>query len=256
VELGVVLHEGDAFALDGVGHNAGGPALGGLGFPQRLLNGGEIVAIDLDGVPAEGAPLIGHGRDSHDVLHEAIELDAVVIHDGNYVIDLMEGAGHGGFPDLAFLDFAVAEHDISAAGAAVEARAQSHSKGQREAFAQRAGGGLQAGNEAHVGMPLVDGAEFAQGIQLADGGVGETGFRHDGIEHGRGVALGEDETVAIGPLGVLRVDAHVVEVELDHDFDGRERSSGVPRLGGAGHLDNLAANTFTDGLKFFYGFGH
>ena len=105
-------------------------------------------------------------------------------------------------------------------------------------------------------MPLVHGAELAQGIQLADRGVGEAGFRHDGIEHGGGVALGENEAVAIRPLGVLGVDMHVVEVELDHDFDGRERSSGVPRFGGAGHLDNLAANTFTDGLKFFDGFGH
>src|SRR5271157_2295779 len=47
VKLGIVLHEGDALALDGVGHDAGGPELGGLGFPKRFLDGGEIVAVDL-----------------------------------------------------------------------------------------------------------------------------------------------------------------------------------------------------------------
>ena len=55
MELGVVLHEGDAFALDGVGHDAGGPELGGLGFAQRFLDGRDIVSVYLQRVPAEGA---------------------------------------------------------------------------------------------------------------------------------------------------------------------------------------------------------
>src|SRR5450432_94226 len=59
VELRIVLHEGDAFPLDGVGHNAGRLALGGLGFLKRGLDGGEIVAVDFDGVPSEGAPFVG-----------------------------------------------------------------------------------------------------------------------------------------------------------------------------------------------------
>src|SRR5437899_1529882 len=54
VELRIVLHEGDALAFDGVGHNAGGRAFGGFGFLQRGFDSFEIVAVDIDGVAAVG----------------------------------------------------------------------------------------------------------------------------------------------------------------------------------------------------------
>ena len=114
---------------------------------------GEVVAVDLDGVPAEGAPFVGQRLDFHDVLYEAVELDAVVVHDGDHVVDLVESAGHGGFPDLAFLDFAVAQQHVGAGRAAVEPRREPHSERQREPFAQRAGGGFQAGMKRMSGWP-------------------------------------------------------------------------------------------------------
>src|SRR5450432_4393184 len=67
VELRIILHKGDALAFYGVGHNAGGRALGGFGFLQRGFDGFEIVAVDLDGVPAEGAPFIRQRRHLHNV---------------------------------------------------------------------------------------------------------------------------------------------------------------------------------------------
>src|SRR5258708_193798 len=63
MELRIVLHEGDALTLDGVGHNAGWNALGGLGFLKRGLDGAQIVAVDFDGVPPKGAPFIGQRGD-------------------------------------------------------------------------------------------------------------------------------------------------------------------------------------------------
>ena len=58
MKLGVVLHERHALAFDRVGHDAGGLALGGLGFFEGLLDGNEVVAVDFEGMLAECAPLL------------------------------------------------------------------------------------------------------------------------------------------------------------------------------------------------------
>ena len=115
---------------------------------------------------------------------------------------------------------------------------------------ERAGGGLERVDEAHVGMALVDRAELAQGVELVDGRLGVARLRHGGVEHRRGVSLGEDEAVAVRLGGILRVDPHPVEEQLDHDLDGRERSARMAGFGGAGHLDDLAADTLRNILKF------
>ena len=65
----------------------------------------------------------------------------------------VEGARHGGFPDLSFLDFAVAQHDVSARWPAIQARRQAHPERQRQAFAERAGGSLEAGMKRTSGWP-------------------------------------------------------------------------------------------------------
>ena len=103
---------------------------------KRLADGAEVVPVDLDGVPAEGAPLVGQRRDIHDVLHEAVELDPVVVDDRDHVVDLVEGARHGRFPDLPFLDLAVAQHHVRAVRPAVEAVGESHADAERKAFAR------------------------------------------------------------------------------------------------------------------------
>src|ERR1017187_3537333 len=149
VELGIVLHKRNAFVFDGVRHNAGGLSLGGLGFVEGLLDGCEVVAVDLDGVPPERPPFGGQRRDFHDVAHEAIEMDTVVVHNRHHVVQLVEGARHGGFPDLPFLDLAVPHHGVSAAGPPVEARRDAHPQRQRKTFAQGSRGGLQRRYEPH-----------------------------------------------------------------------------------------------------------
>ena len=99
-------------------------------------------------------------------------------------------------------------------------------------------------------MALVHGAELPQRIELSDGRLGVTRLRHRGVEHRRGVPLGQNEAVAIGLSGVFRVDPHPVEVQLDDQFDGGKRSAGMAGFGSAGHLDDFAPNTLRDFLKF------
>ena len=200
--------------------------------------------------------LSASGVDVHDVLHEAVQLDAVVVHDGHQVVHLVERADHGRFPDLAFLNLAVAQHHEGARRAAVQPRRQRHAEAERQALAQRTGGGFQAGDEAHVGMALEDAAELAQRVQLVLRRIGVAALRHHAVEHRRRMALGEDEAVAVRPLRVRRIDPHVIEVQFDHDFDRRKRSTGMPRFGGGDHLDDVAPYTLGYVLQFSYGFGH
>ena len=57
-------------------------------------------------------------------------------------------------------------------------------------------------------------------------------------------------------VGFVRIDVHVVEVQLDQDLDGRERSARMARTGGAGHLDNFTPDLPGLGLQFVKRFGH
>ena len=193
------------------------------------------MAVDLDGVPAEGAPFIGQRRDVHDVFHEAIELDAVVVHDGHHVIQLMERAGHGRFPDLPFLDLAVAQHHVGARRPPSRRAASPIPSASDRPSPSEPVEASSDGMKRMSGMALVNRAELAQGVQLVERGIGIAGLRHHGVEHRRGVSLGKNEAVAIRQGGILRIDVHVVEIQLHQNLHRRERPPGWPDSGGADH---------------------
>ena len=73
---------------------------------------------------------------------------------------------------------------------------------------------------------------------------------HHGIEHGSGVAFGEDEAVALRPLGVGGVVPHDVEEERDQDLDRGKRSAGMAGFGGPDHFDDVTASLLGDRLQF------
>ena len=56
MKLGVVLHEGDTLAFDGMGDYRSGLAFGGSGLFERRAHSSRIVAIDFNDVPTEAAP--------------------------------------------------------------------------------------------------------------------------------------------------------------------------------------------------------
>ena len=62
------------------------------------------------------------------------------------IFELVVAGEFGGFPDLAFGEFAVADEDVDARGAFIEARADGQACAYREALAQRAGGCVYAGD--------------------------------------------------------------------------------------------------------------
>ena len=54
---------------------------------KAFCSAANVVAVHFDGVPAEAAPLVRQRTHSHDVFHEAVELNLVVIDDRHHVVD-------------------------------------------------------------------------------------------------------------------------------------------------------------------------
>src|SRR5437764_10414816 len=105
------LHERDAFSLDGVRDDARGMVARIVPrFFQRRDDLVEVMAIDLDHVPVEGAEFVAQRTDVQYLCGEVIELLLVVVDDQRQVVELVEGREHRSLPVLAFLDLAVAGH--------------------------------------------------------------------------------------------------------------------------------------------------
>ena len=68
-----------------------------------------------------------------------------------------------------------------------------------------------------------------------------------GIKARRGMALGEDEAVALRILGVLRVDPQFPVIQVSKQVRSRQASAGMAGLGSMGGLDHA----HTDLAGFF-----
>ena len=122
----------------------------------------------------------------------------------------------GGLPDLALLQLAVAqEHEDAHLVALVEPRPERHADTGREPLAEGARRHVDPGG-VDVGMTLQDGADLVVGGERIGREVAALHER-DVVDH-RGVALGEDEAVAVLPLRVRRIDAHDLEVQGGQDL--------------------------------------
>src|SRR5216117_354581 len=250
VPLGVVLHERDPLALDGVGHDERRRPPGRLGRIERLPDLVRVVAVDLEDGPPERLPLRDDGLEVHDLRHEIVELDLVVVEDDAEVVERVGGPAelrrrHRRLPHLPLLDLAVAEDAVDARRSGAELEPERHAERDRQALAERARRRLDAGQGGPVGMALEPRAELAERDEL--GFVEVARPRHDRVERGDGVALGEDDAVPIGPVGALRVVAQPTEVERREDIDHRERAARMPRACVGEHADDLHPALAGDG---------
>ena len=102
----------------------------------------HVVAVDLDGVPAERAPLVGDRFDVDD--HRAIGLDAVAVDHRDEVVEAEGRSGGGGFPGRALLQFAVGDRAEDAAGPTRDAITERRAHRDAESVSERAAGHLDA----------------------------------------------------------------------------------------------------------------
>ena len=95
---------------------------------------------------------------------------------------------------------------------------------------------------------------MAEGGQILHGEVAPEGQR--AVQAGGGVALGEDEAIPVFPLGVLGVDAQLVEVQVGEQVGRGETAAGVAGFGAVGGSQDAFAHVAGGQLQlsqFFIG---
>ena len=127
----ISLHERDAFAFDGVRDDAHRLTVVCQRSLESTADIGVIVPVALDRVPAKGAELcpwiVDRTRAREAPGERPAELrEPVVIENSGQVIQLVAGSREARFPDLAFLNLPIAEHDPSVKRKTLQARAESH----------------------------------------------------------------------------------------------------------------------------------
>ena len=197
------------------------------------------MAIGLDDVPAEGFELLVQRLGGHHVGGVTVDLQAVDVHKGAQVVQLVLGGGHGGLPYLAFGQLAVTQNGIYAVGLFVQLAGQSHTHGGRNALTQRAGGHIHAGNVHHVGVAGhmgVNGAETGQFLHGEEAAQGQ-----NGVQSGGAVTLGQDEAVPVGVSGVGGIHVHNVEIQGGQCVQAGQRAANVAGVGLVDHVQTQDA---------------
>src|SRR5207247_9898969 len=100
----------------------------------------RVVAGDLEYGPPERLPLRDDELEVHDLRHEIVELDLVVVEDDAEVVERVVGPAelrrrHRRLPHLPLLDLAVAEDAVDARRSGAELEPERHAERDRQALA-------------------------------------------------------------------------------------------------------------------------
>ncbi len=245
-------------ADDAFQHDQGRCVLIGLeGFDGLGEGFGIVGVVDVDDGPAiafetlAGILAIGQRR-------AALDGDRIAVVDPAQVAELLVAGDRGGFGGDAFHQVAVAAEDIDIVVEQfgvrlVEVRAQpaagnGHADGIAAALAERPCGGLNARGDAVFRMARRLGIELAEGFDVVETdrrlagrfavGVDLLDARdvQQAVEQHRSVAAGQDEAVAIGPVGAVGI---VAQKARPQRIGGRRQGHRCARVAGLGLFDRI-----------------
>ena len=235
---------GQTVTDDGAAENERGTGIGFGGF-EGEVNGFDIVAIGENlGVPAvgveTGGAVLGEGEGG-----VAFDGDVVVVVEVDEFAEAEVPGEGGGFGGDAFHEVAVGDDGVSimvneGVIGLVEPGCEvgfsyRHADAVGKALPERAGGHFDAGGEAVFGVAGGDTAPLAEVLDLFEGEV-VTGEVEEGIEEHGAMSAGEDEAVAVEPVGVGGVVAEVAHPNRVGHGRTAHRQSGVA---GVGFLDGI-----------------
>ncbi len=169
------------------------------------VDGDVIVVVEPDQLPE--LEVSGERRRLvRDPLHEiavATDEERVVVDD--FLSGLVERGGEVGFGD-------------------------GHADGVARSLAERAGGRLDSGRVAMLGVPGRLASPLAKLLEILEGEVvpGQVEAR---VQQHRRVAAGENEPIAVGPRGIGRVEAHRAREQHVAERRQRHRRAGVSGVG-------------------------
>ena len=167
----------------------------------------------------------------------AFDGDVIVVVEPDEVRQAKVAGNRGGFVADAFHQVAVAAEGVDAIveNIFVELRRQpalSHRKanGVRHALAERTGCGLDTRREAVLRVTRRLGAPLAELLELVEWQI-EAGEMQHGVEQHRGMAVGEDEAVAAGPMRIARIEAQEAVPQDESQRSQSHGCTGMPRVG-------------------------
>jgi hypothetical protein len=236
VDAFAVLNGRDPLALDRPGHERHGLLGRGPRLGIGLVDQPQVVAVDVDRVPAEGADpgrerarvAAGHGG-------AALPL-AVGVDDRDQVAETVVAGAFERLPHRPLGQLTVAAQHPDPRRAPPEPGPQGHADRHRQALAERPGGHVHPG-QARRRVPFEPAARPAEGEQLVVGD-GPGRLEHS-VQQRSGVALGEDEAVVAGMGWAGEVVAQVAAQQHGHEVGGRQRRGRVAGAGGGGGPDHV-----------------
>ena len=235
------LHHPHAAALDRIGDDHLRRAdAGRLELAERAQDRIEVVAVDAPDLPAEAAEALVDRLDAHDVLGVAVDAQAVAVDDADQALQPEMARRHRRFPDLALVQLAVAQHAVDPVVALLHPAGKRHADRDREAVAERAGAEVDALDLLHVGMVAERAAQARVVVEQRRLEEAEVGQHR--IEADRGVALAQDEAVAIGPVRARRIDPQMGVVERCEQLGRGERAGVVAGARDPGQPHRLQAH--------------
>ena len=139
------------------------------------------------------------------------------------------GSKHARLPDLPLLNLAVTQQGVYPVIPLLQAAGQRHAAGNGNTLPQRTRGHVHAGNSVHVGVPLQIASHFAQRHQILHGEKAPQRQRR--IQAGRCVAFAQDEPIPILPLGIFRVHAQFLEIQIGEHVRSGQTAAGMSAFG-------------------------
>ena len=239
-----VLDLAGALALLGPGHDHGRAAVDVRGLGERAVDLVDVVAVDLDRVPAEGPCAVGVGVEIPAVHRLAGLAEPVDVDDRGQVVEAVVCGVLERLPDRSLGHLAVAAQDPYAVGQLIEALA-----GERDADADRQSLAERAGRHVHPrqhrrGVALEAAAEPPERQQLLVGD--RTGGLQEAVVERRGVSLGEDQVVVARVVRAPEVVVQVLGEQHGHQVGGGHRRGRVARAGGVAAPDGVNAELLAE----------
>ena len=226
-----------ALALDRAGHDDDGLPGRRERLRVRAVDRLDVVAVDLDRVPAEGARPVRVRVEVPAVHRLAALAEPVDVDDRDEVVELVVRAVLERLPLRALGDLAVAEEHPDAERKPVELLpGERHADAVRQALAEGAGGDVDPGDPRRR-MPLEHAPELPVGREVLDG-ESARGAVHPVEERGR-VPFREDQPVVVRVLRPVEVVPQVLGEQHRHQVGGGHARGGVARLRIGGAADRV-----------------
>ena len=244
VLAGQVLDRLDALALLRAGDDhrrlAGRLARLGVGGVDRVV----VVAVDRDRVPAERLGPLDVAVEVPADHRLAGLAEPVDVDDRRQVVEAVEGGVLERLPHRALGHLGVAAQAPHAVGQPVELLARDrHADRDRQALAERAGGHVDPRDDRHrVALELRAEPAERQQVLVRD----RPGRLEHRVVQRRRVALGEDQVVVVGVVGVLVVELEVLLHQHRHQVGRRHRGRRVAGVGGRGGADRVDAQLLAE----------